>query len=206
MDIVQSLFIWWIDKHRSSPLDSWPFDVGDSVYSRALECSPLLSTWLSVSVQHLLCSMYSQTNWNSNSSCEFNISPAGPPVKPNTIELSNALLCNDTWFSCLMQPIVAALGRNPPTELGDVSVLPGHEAVAEFYLEVAQLSQVVAPLRVSSSFIISSFKSCCIETWLLFLCLLSPSVALCTLCLWFAFRHSFVCRHKSECYASRDTR
>jgi uncharacterized membrane protein len=46
------------------------------------------------------------------------------------------------------------------------------------YLEFAQLSEVVAPMRLSISFIISSFKNRCIETWLVLVLVLVLVLAL----------------------------
>ena len=40
------------------------------------------------------------------------------PVETNTIELSNVLRCHGTWLSFLVEPVVAALSRNPLPELG----------------------------------------------------------------------------------------
>ena len=64
-----------------------------------------------------------------------------------------------------MVPVSKALPRNPlpKAEVGRIPIW--HKAVAELHLEFAQLSEVVAPARLSISFIISSFKSRCIETW-----------------------------------------
>ena len=73
------------------------------------------------------------------------ISLACPPVESNTLELSNTLLSHETWLSFLLQPIVAALLRNPPPELGVCSVLVWHEAVTEFRLEFTQLLNSYVP-------------------------------------------------------------
>ena len=92
------------------------------------------------------------------------------PVETNSIERSNTLSCHGTWLSFLMQPVFVALIRNPIPELGVGRILAWHAAVTELHLELAQLSELVAPLRVTSSLIISSFRSHCIRT-LLFLVL-----------------------------------
>ena len=90
-------------------------------------------------------------------------------------------------YSTYCMYLLIALSGNPLPELGvDGSVVVWHNAVTELYLEFAHVSEVVAPLRVSSSVNINSFnnsfKSRCIETWLLFLCLFSSlAVALCAL-------------------------
>ena len=56
---------------------------------------------------------------------------------------------------------------NPPSKLGVGRIPLCDEAVAELHLEFTQLSEEVASLRVTqSSTIINSFKSHCIETWL----------------------------------------
>ena len=54
-----------------------------------------------------------------------------PPFKPNILELSDTLLCYATGIFCVVQPTFAALIRNPPPELGVVSVLLWHEAGAQ---------------------------------------------------------------------------
>ena len=66
----------------------------------------------------------------------------------------------------MVQFVSAALIRNPLPKLWVGSVLVWHEAVTELRLEFTKLSEVVAPLRVTSSLIISSFKSRCTEIWL----------------------------------------
>jgi hypothetical protein len=64
---------------------------------------------------------------------------------------------------------------NPSAKPGVGRVLSWHKAVAELHLVFTQLSEAVAPFRVTNSFIIISFKSCCkgttctsksVETWL----------------------------------------
>ena len=94
------------------------------------------------------------------------ISLGCPPDESNTLELSNALLCHGTWLSFPIQPVVAALSRNPPPELGFGRILIRHEAVAEPYLVFAQLLKSFAPMRASKCLMISSFKIRCIDTWL----------------------------------------
>ena len=71
-----------------------------------------------------------------------------------------------------------ALSRNPLPELGAGSVMLWHAAVTELHLELAQLSELVAPLRVTSSLIIStcSFKSHCIKTLLFLVLALASSL------------------------------
>ena len=89
-------------------------------------------------------------------------------LETNSPERSNTLRCHGTLLSFLIQPVHAALGRNPVPELGVDRVLGWHKAVAELHLEFAQFSEVLAPLRVVKSFrIISNFKNrSCIDTWL----------------------------------------
>ena len=96
-----------------------------------------------------------------------------------------------------MQLVLSALSRNPPPELEVVSVLSWHKTVAELYLEFAQLSEVVAPLRVMSSLIISSFKIRCIETWLVLVLALAISSLMRPLLdlLFFALAHGECCCH-----------
>ena len=66
-----------------------------------------------------------------------------------------------------MQPRGGALSSNPIAEVGVGGMLAcWHEAVAKLHLELAQLLELVAPFRVLKIIIISSFKLCCIETWL----------------------------------------
>jgi len=65
----------------------------------------------------------------------------------------------------MSQLALKALSRNPFPELGVDSVLGWHKAVAELYLEFAQLSEEVAPLRLSSLIICGPFKSQCLESW-----------------------------------------
>jgi hypothetical protein len=56
---------------------------------------------------------------------------------------------------------------NPFAKLGVGTILFRHKTVTELCLVFTQLSELVAPLRVTqSSIIISSFKSRWIETWL----------------------------------------
>ena len=76
--------------------------------------------------------------------------------------------------------LLIALSGNPLPELGvDGSVVVWHNAVTELYLEFAQFSEVVTPLRVSTSVNINtfnnSFKSRCIETWLVLVLVLAVS-------------------------------
>jgi hypothetical protein len=48
--------------------------------------------------------------------------------------------------------------------------------VTELHLELAQLSELIAPLRVTSSLIFSSFKSHCIKTLLFLVLALASSL------------------------------
>ena len=89
-----------------------------------------------------------------------------PPIESNTIECSNTLLCYVTWLSLLVHPVLIALMRNPCPEFEVGSVLMWHETVAELHLVFTQLSELVAPFRVSMFLIFAFFKSHCIETWL----------------------------------------
>ena len=75
-----------------------------------------------------------------------------------------------------MQPMGGALIVYPLPELWVGSVLSWHEAVAELRLEFAQLSELVAPLRATSSLIISCFKSSCIKTLLFLVLALASSL------------------------------
>ena len=94
------------------------------------------------------------------------ISLGCPPVESNTLERSNTFRCHGTCLSFLIPPVFDALSGNPDPELGVGGVPLWHEAVTELYLVFTQLSKLVAPLRVSNSLIISSFKIRCIDTWL----------------------------------------
>ena len=83
-----------------------------------------------------------------------------------------------------MQPIVPALSRNPLSENGIGSVPLWNETVAELGLEFTQVSEVVAPSRVTSSLIISSFEFCCKgttsksgETWPVLVLAISATIS-----------------------------
>ena len=47
----RSFSLAWLALSRSFPLDSWPFDTGDLVHSRAVECTPLIM-WLFVPFEY----------------------------------------------------------------------------------------------------------------------------------------------------------
>ena len=68
-----------------------------------------------------------------------------PPFGSNILELSKSLRCHATWLSFLIQLIVVALSRYPPTELGVGSVLMWHEVVAELCLKGTQLFTPFVP-------------------------------------------------------------
>ena len=116
------------------------------------------------------------------------ISLACPPIETNTLERSNALLCHGAWLSFFIELVECALSRNPLPELGIGKIPEWHAAVTELDLVFTQFLEVVAPLRVSNSSIISSFKSRCIETWLVLVLALAISNAL---SFWLAFRRSY---------------
>ena len=86
------------------------------------------------------------------------INLACPPVETNSIERSNTLSCHGTWIPVLVQPVGGALSRNPIAELGVGGILAWHAAVAELFLELTQLLEVVAPLRVMAKCCISILK------------------------------------------------
>jgi len=151
-----------------------------------------------------------QNTWLTRHSLEFaqllksyapngcQISHAYPPVETNTVECSNVLSYHTTWIFFRALPLLSTLIRNPDGKLGVGRVLSWHDTVAELRLVFTQLSETVAPFRVTNSLIIISFKSCCKGTTctsglflflFLCLCLLSPSVAVCA-SFRFAFRHS----------------
>jgi hypothetical protein len=88
----------------------------------------------------------------------------------------------------LIELVGYALIRNPLPKLGIGRISEWYEAVIELYLVFTQLMEVVTPLRVSNSSIISSFKSRCIETWLVLVLALAISNAL---SFWSAFRRSY---------------
>ena len=107
------------------------------------------------------------------------ISLACPPVKSNTLKLSNTLRCYGTWLSFLMQLVVAALSRNPLPERGVGRIPCWHEAVAEVRLEFAQLLKSYAPISlacppVESNTLELSNTLRCYVTWLSFL--MQPAV------------------------------
>ena len=99
------------------------------------------------------------------------ISLGFPPVKSNTLELLNALLCHATWLSFLQRLILSALIPNPPPELGVGSVPSWHEAVAGLYLVFAQLLKSCALISlgcppVESNTLQLSNALLCHATWL----------------------------------------
>ena len=81
-----------------------------------------------------------------------------------------------------MHLVVLALSHNPITTLGVGRVLFRHEAVAELHLVFTELSEVVAPLRVTTKCCIISFRSLgygsiskIVETWLVLVLALAIS-------------------------------
>jgi len=55
------------------------------------------------------------------------------PFEFKTLEGSNMFRCHGTWLSFLIQPIIAALLRNPFPELGVGRILDWHDAAIKLH-------------------------------------------------------------------------